>query len=236
MIKYCHRNRKQLGKSRINSISKNDTNTVNERKRIYEKIRDELTQSQRSNAEHFDSNVLTLSSAGLGISVAFIDKIIKLSEASFIFLLYISWVLFIITIIITLVSYIKGQKGIKLQLHFAEKYYLDEDESYLLKENKYAKFVDKYSSWVILFFIFSIIFLIIFLIININKGELKMNESNKGKKELLIDSVAINDLQKVKKNDLIKSAPINNLQPIQKPNNSEGIKNNNKTSSSKSKK
>lgn len=188
-----------------------------ERIRIYEKIREELTQNQRSNAENFDKGILTLSSAGLGISVAFLDNIIKLPAATCHFLLYSSWVLFILTIITTLLSYIMGQKGIKLHLHFAHEYYLEEKESFLTKENRYAKFVDKYSSWTISFFISAIITLMLFIIINIHKGKPTMSDEQKKKLEYLIDSVTINDLQKVHTPDEKRSIPINNLQPVQKP-------------------
>ena len=175
-----------------------------ERVRVYENIRDELSKIQTSNAENFDRSILTLSSAGLGISLVFLDKLINISNAQFKLLLYLSWILFVLTIITTLVSYIMGQKGIKVQLNFAEKYYLDEDESYLLKKNKYQKFVDVYAYFTISFFISAIIFLMIFIFINIPKGETIMADENKSKKELLTDSVTINNLQKVQSNDLKK--------------------------------
>lgn len=188
-----------------------------ERVRVYEKIRDELTKIQTSNAENFDRSILTLSSAGLGISLVFLDKLINISNAQFKPLLYLSWILFVLTIVTTLISYIMGQKGIKVHLNFAEKYYLDEDESYLLKKNKFQKFVDVYAYFTISFFISAIIFLMIFIFINIPKGETKMADEIKSKKELLTDSVTINNLQKVQSNDLKKSVPINNLQPVEPP-------------------
>ena len=83
-----------------------------DRVRVYEKIRDELSKIQTSNAENFDRSILTLSSAGLGISLVFLDKLINISNAQFKLLLYLAWILFVLTIITTLASYIMGQKGI----------------------------------------------------------------------------------------------------------------------------
>lgn len=208
-----------------------------ERVRVYEKIREELTNIQTSNAENFDKSILTLSSAGLGISLVFLDKFINISEAQYKDLLYFSWVLFVSAIITTLVSFILGQKGIKVHLKYAEKYYLEEDEGYLLKKNKFQIFVDVYAYFTIIFFISAIIFLMIFVFINIPKGDTTMATENKNKIELLTDSVAINNLQKVQSTEMKRSIPINNLQPIKAPDKSTSTKSStdNNTSSSESK-
>ena len=82
---------------------------MSERVRIYEKTRDDLLQRQRANSENFDKSILSLSSAGLGLTISFISNIVDLSSAVYLFLLYITWILFGVSIINTIVSFLVSQ-------------------------------------------------------------------------------------------------------------------------------
>ena len=95
----------------------------------YLKERDELLKRELSNSQILDKAILALSSAGLGLSLAFIGKGVSLAEATQVYLLYFSWGLFVAAIISTLVSFLTSQGAIKKQLKINEgdlvsKYYL----------------------------------------------------------------------------------------------------------------
>ena len=95
--------------------------------RIYEqylKERDQLLKRELSNSQLFDKAILALSSAGLGLSLAFIRKGVSLDEATQVYLLYSSWILFVAAIASTLFSFFTSQCAIKKQLEFNEEDYV----------------------------------------------------------------------------------------------------------------
>lgn len=189
---------------------------LNERKRLYERTKDELVHSQRSNSENFDKSILTLSSAGIGITVSFLSNIININEATLIVILFLSWFLFCAAIILTILSFVNSQRGIKLQLDYSEKYYLDCKEEYLTKENKFANRVENLNNWSARCFIGAIISLIVFVTINLSIGGNKVNSNESKKPTILNEENQINKLQKVIKTDIEKGQPINTMQPLKK--------------------
>jgi len=54
---------------------------LSERQRVYERTRDDLLKRQLSNAENFDKAILSVSTAALGFSLAFLKDIVPLAEA-----------------------------------------------------------------------------------------------------------------------------------------------------------
>jgi len=78
---------------------------MEERKKLYEETRKDLLARQLSNAEHFDKAILSLSTAGLGFSLAFIKDIVPIAKASCLGLLHYSWYMFVMAIVVTLVSF-----------------------------------------------------------------------------------------------------------------------------------
>lgn len=104
------------------------TRTDEEQRRsveMFDSFRDELYKRQLSNNEAYDKAILSLSSAGLAISLSFIKFIVPLDKAVYLGVLKTAWVLFLVSVVSTLVSYIVGNKGITRQLEYAEKYYID---------------------------------------------------------------------------------------------------------------
>ncbi|MBU1100243.1 MAG: hypothetical protein KKA84_07540 [Bacteroidetes bacterium] len=139
-----------------------------ENKKIYASFREYLLKSQISNSENFDKSILSLSSAALGISLAFIKDVVNLQIAQHTILLKISWILFTISIIATMLSFMTSQKSITVQLDYAEKYYLEEKMEYLNKNNWWTTvtiFLNNSSAFV---FVIAIIFTVLFVILNIN--------------------------------------------------------------------
>ena len=96
---------------------------------LYVKEEEELSKRDLSNVENLDKAILSLSSAGLGLSLVFIRNVVKLSEATYVWILHISWLMFVLAITSTLLSYLFGQRALDRQREFNEKYYLDGDEN-----------------------------------------------------------------------------------------------------------
>lgn len=91
----------------------------------------ELSKRDLSNVENLDRAILSLSSAGLGLSLVFIKNAVnvtKLTEASHVWLLHVSWLMFGLAITSTLLSYLFGQCALRKQREFNEKYYFEGDE------------------------------------------------------------------------------------------------------------
>jgi len=185
--------------------------------RIYERMRDELIQSQRINSDNFDKAILSLSSAGLGITVSFISNLIDLSRAQWLFALYLTWIFFIFAIVSTILSFLVSQGGINKQLDSLEPIYLEKENV----DNKKISLISKTLKWLTAIsavaFVLAILCLVSFSIINISKGAIKMSDDNKIKLTILNEGVPLNNLQKAVKTPLQKGLPVNNLQPVVKP-------------------
>lgn len=117
---------------------KTKVDNLEDRKKLHSEYRQELLKRQLSNSENFDKAILSLSTAGLGFSLAFIKNIIHISEAHFVALLHVSWYLFAAAIILTVSSFLISQLGISKQLVYAEQYYLGGKEEFLRKKNPSA--------------------------------------------------------------------------------------------------
>lgn len=61
---------------------------------IYDSFRDEFLKRQLSNTESYDKSILTLSSAGLAISLTFLESVVPMETASHLWLMKMSWVFF----------------------------------------------------------------------------------------------------------------------------------------------
>jgi hypothetical protein len=111
---------------------------INERKKLCAELRAELLKRQLSNAENFDRAILTYSSAGLAISLAFLKDFIPIAMSVAAWLLYLSWALFVVSSLATLASFLTSQFGIKRQLDISERYYLRHDNSAIEERNLFA--------------------------------------------------------------------------------------------------
>ena len=95
---------------------------------VYLKEEEELSKRDLSNVENLDKAILLLSSAGLGLSLVFIRNVVELAAATHVWLLHISWLMFVLAITSTLLSYLFGQHALDKQRELIEKYYLEGDE------------------------------------------------------------------------------------------------------------
>jgi hypothetical protein len=106
-----------------------EENDLKERQRLYERTRDELAGNARSISEHYDRALLTLSSAFLGGSLAFIGQVINLRIAILKWMLYGAWLFFALTIVLTLISFVYGLFTLQPLRDAAARFYLEKDST-----------------------------------------------------------------------------------------------------------
>jgi hypothetical protein len=179
-----------------------------ERKDIYARTRQDLLTRNLSNSERYDNAILTLSTGVLGLSLAFIKDIVSLDRSQYVLLLEISWWAFGASILSVLVSFVLSQLGIKRQLEYAGKYYLDGEDEYLRKKNSPAFWTEimNYASGVL--FLVGIVTTIFFVSVNI-KGEFTMPKVK--------DGASIPTFQKTLTEGVKKGATVPEMQPVKQP-------------------
>ena len=116
-----------------------------EHQRLHDALRDDLFKRQLSNSETLAKAILSLSSAGLGLSLLFLkysgkSDLEAIKKVVDVHLLYWSWGAFFLTIGLTLVSYVTSKIGIKKQLKLNQRYYLERDEKVIKEKNWWALF------------------------------------------------------------------------------------------------
>lgn len=187
-----------------------------ERKNLYASTRADLLNRQMSNSENFDKAILSLSTGLLGISLAFIKDVVPLERAEFKILIVASWYCLAFSIISTIISFITSQLGVKKQLIFAEKYYLEEQDEYLTKVNLPAKLTDilNYLSGII--FVFAIFLTIFFVSTNITRGvNMAENKDNNSTESALNKAMPVPSMQRVSTGvEGTRGAPVPNMQPV----------------------
>lgn len=153
-------------------------NDQEKRNELFFTYRKELLERELSNSVNLDKSILSLSTAGLGFSLAFIKDVVPLTGGSLLWLLIISWYLFASAIISTIISFITSQLAIKKQIDYAKQYYCHREEEYSQKKNSLTIVTERLNCLSCIFFIFAILFTIIFISININGGSKMSNEKN----------------------------------------------------------
>jgi hypothetical protein len=150
--------------------NKNEAVTFNpdeDSMRIYSETRRDLLTRELSNSEAYDKAIISLSSALLGISLAFIKDIIRSGAACNKEFLYYSWYLFASAIVLTIISFIMSNLGIKRQLKYAQRYYLEGKAEYLKKSNIFAKLTDLTNILAGISFVLAIVLTVMFVTLNI---------------------------------------------------------------------
>ncbi|MDN7494669.1 hypothetical protein QZM89_05695 [Burkholderia gladioli] len=141
---------------------------ADERKRLYERYRDDLSKREISNAENHDKSILTYSAAGLGLSISLLKDFIPITKAEYSWTLYWSWIFFCFAIISVILSYPLSQRVIRLQDKRAKRYYLENIETAYDERIRLENFSNFLNQWVSPpLFIFAIISTIFFVSINL---------------------------------------------------------------------
>ena len=160
---------------------------------IHDKFREELLKRQLSNNEGYDKAILSLSSAGLALSLTAIQFIVPLEIASYLWAIKASWVLFLLTVTSTLVGYLIGNKAISKQLEIAEDYYIKALVSAQTATNPYQKINTILNRATGLFFSIAISLVVLFVILNIESKP--MSDNKKTTTRLAINSADLPKMQ-----------------------------------------
>ncbi|EEX92074.1 hypothetical protein VIOR3934_02697 [Vibrio orientalis CIP 102891 = ATCC 33934] len=172
--------------------------TEDEQKRcieIHDKFREELLKRQLSNSEGYDKAILSLSSAGLALSLTAIRFIVPLETATYLWAIKLSWVLFLFTVISTLIAYLVGNQAISKELTKAERYYVQGVVDAHLESNLYQKANHILNRATGVFFAVAISLVVFFVIINI-QGETNMSDKKQTSKRVFVtDSADIPSMQ-----------------------------------------
>lgn len=136
----------------------------------FSKHREQAWKDRQGNSDEFDKNLLTFSSGGLGLSLAFIKDIVPLAHAAWAGLLYVSWFCFVACITTTIFSYLPGIWSIDRHLGHLEKYYIKGNQEFLKPKNSWSNVVDAGRVIGGFFFLAGVVATVVFVWLNIPKG------------------------------------------------------------------
>lgn len=151
---------------------------VEERKKVFASLRDEIFKRQNLNSDNFDKSILTYSTGSLALSIGFLKDFIPVTKALSPWLLYCSWAVFVVAILSTMTSFIVSQQSLRAQLALNERYYLSHDESAFSASNPWAKVAEwmNYGSGIA--FATGIVFTTVFVSINMERAAIMSEQKN----------------------------------------------------------
>jgi len=123
----------------------------------------------QSSTDSYDQSLLTLSSGGLGLSIAFIKDIVPLQHATWLILLYVSWVAFGLCILTTVVSFQVAIVTQREHLESCWKFYVDRDDSFRDKRGTYSKLLKCCTITAGGFFVLALACTIVFAVSNVGR-------------------------------------------------------------------
>lgn len=123
----------------------------------------------QSSTDSYDQGLLTFASGGLGLSIAFIKDIVPLDHATYLCLLYTSWIAFTICILITIGSFQVAIKTQKEHIDRCYRYYVDDEENLLTEQGRYAKLLRIFTIASGVCFILALACTVAFAGVNVNK-------------------------------------------------------------------
>ena len=137
------------------------------RQTLYDEHRRQTWQDIQSSTDSFDKNLLAVSSAALGFSLAFIKDIAHLPTAAWHCFLHISWVCFALCIVITIFSFRLSVAALNNHLEYLREYYENGREEYLTKKSTAGIVLDGFTWAAAFFFLAGIICTMVFCIRNV---------------------------------------------------------------------
>ena len=155
----------------------------------YYKDLEEINRFRLSNSQLFDKSILYLSSAGLGLSAAFIKDIVQLDTKDSVWkaaasvesvwilnsalLLYLSWGLFVGAIACTLCSFLTARQGLNNLFMQMKREHKTQNDSHTESNVEAAdinaalvKTSDRLAIWSFRTYIYAVILTVIFIILN----------------------------------------------------------------------
>ena len=177
--------------------------------RLLAEARADLLKRQLSNAENYDKAILSLSTAFLGFSFAFLKDFVPDHLVERLNLLYVSWGMLAAAVVTTVISFWVSQWAIDVQLEKAVDYYLHDNKT-ALEKSRIAKVTDWVNLAAGVFFILGILLTTIFVVANFERGAI-MSKDNKGERTEARQAAPIPKMQET---SFEKGASIPNLQPV----------------------
>ena len=154
-----------------------DKNTENKDREAFQK-------AIENSENDFEKNLTYISAGALGLSLAFIEKIVKLENADYSVFLIVGWALLMLTLGINLVSHLVSKHFIKLSRDEFDK----KERSVILKIKKRNGKIDCINWVTVIFLILGISSIVVFSSINTvsmakNKNSKQTQQSDTTKKE-----------------------------------------------------
>jgi len=136
---------------------------------LYNDQKKQAWEDIQSSTDSYDQSLLTLSSGALGLSIAFIKDIVPLQDATWLPLLYASWLTFGLCILTTVVSFQVAIKAQNENLRVSYKYYIERDDSYGQEQGKHSKRLSWCTMLAGILFVLALTCTIIFAIENVGR-------------------------------------------------------------------
>lgn len=113
----------------LDSSCMNEPTPKEQRAKQHRELTAEIDKRMLQNADNFDKAILTYSSAGLALSLAFLKDFVPIAGAKHPALLYSSWLLFVAAIVVTVGSYVTSQFAQRRELERSHRYNMLMDDS-----------------------------------------------------------------------------------------------------------
>jgi hypothetical protein len=142
---------------------------------VYLDERKSLNDARKETSHLFDKSILTLAAGALALSLTFIKDISPAPKPETLWLLLISWGLFIASILSTLISFFASQRACSIQIEILENDYFPENGQMSAdkKDNPYNKYTQWLNTISITSFTCGVLFLILFSSANFPDGKEK---------------------------------------------------------------
>jgi len=180
-------------------MTEQNTNSDQElRLKLYAETRSDLLKRQLSNSENADRAILSVSTASLGFSLAFLKDVVPLQGAIFSFLPYLSWAFFVLSIVVTLLSFFASQKAINEQLELANKYYIERDDTAIGIRSKFASITEGLNISGAALLVIGLLSTCIFVGVNLWKG------TNMTERKQLNEGASVPAMQNIPQSGVVK--------------------------------
>jgi hypothetical protein len=168
-----------------------------EARKLYHAHLAELEKRELTSTDNFDKSILTLSSAGLGISLSFIKDIIQQGPINNPWILYASWYAFLVTILCTMGSFMTSAKAMNENKSIAYRAYMLSDDAAFNLPNRWNGHTQKLNVMSALAFFVALVLTVVFVISNMKAHAMNTtSQTQKSAPELLQKGLTVPTMQR----------------------------------------
>jgi phosphoglycerol transferase MdoB-like AlkP superfamily enzyme len=135
---------------------------------IYRDYINQLREARLKSYEQFDKTIITMSSGGLALSLAFLKDFIAWSDARNGWCLITSWILFAISLLSVLISFYFSPFEIDKQLNLTEDYYIEGKKESFRAKNTWTCLLKSLNAFSIITLMVAVAFTLAFVIGNLD--------------------------------------------------------------------